>query len=103
MEAVERGDEPSGLVRDPEQNQCIPWPHGLRRFYDAPVPTDAVRAKLAAISRVIPSLPDGERYFLIAGQPEHVREQWDYAMGLRDDPPTPVGEPVAVSVGGRTS
>ena len=103
MEAVERGDEPSGLVRDPEQNQCIPWPHGLRRFYDAPVPTDAVRAKLVAISRVIPSLPDGERYFLIAGQPEHVREQWDYAMGLRDDPPTPVGEPVAVSVGGRTS
>lgn len=103
MEAVERGEDPSGLVRDPEENECIAWPHGLRRFYDAPVTTEQVRGRLAAIARAVPSLPAGERFFLIAGQPDDVREQWDYAMGLRDDPPSATPDAVAVSVGGRAS
>ncbi len=103
LEAVERGDDPSGLVRNPEQNECIPWPHGLRRFYNAPVPTGSIRTRLVALSRALPSLPPGERYFLIAGQPEHIREQWDYAMGLRDDPPPAVDDAVAVTVGAVTS
>ena len=28
MEAVERGEDPSGLVRDPKENDCIAWPAG---------------------------------------------------------------------------
>jgi len=42
---------------------------------------------MAAIARAVPSLPEGERFFLLAGQPAHVRDQWDWAMGLRDFPP----------------
>jgi 5,5'-dehydrodivanillate O-demethylase len=103
MEAVERGEDPSGLVRDPKDNECIAWPHGLRRSYDAPVTTEYVRGRLAAIARAVPSLPAGERFFLIAGQPDDVREQWEYAMGLRDDPPLATPDVVAVSVGGRAS
>jgi 5,5'-dehydrodivanillate O-demethylase len=85
--AVERGEDPSGLVRDPATNECIAWPAGLRRFYVAPLPTEAIRARMAAIARAVPSLPEGERFFLLAGQPAQVRDQWDWAMGLRDDPP----------------
>ncbi len=88
LDAVERGEDPSGLVRDPARNECIAWPAGLRRFYVAPVPTEAIRARIAAIGRAVPSLPEGERFFLIAGQPDDIREQWDVAMGLRDDRPT---------------
>jgi 5,5'-dehydrodivanillate O-demethylase len=104
MEAVARGEDPSGVVRDPDQNRCIPWPHGLRRFFDAPVSTEQVRGRLAAIARAIPSLPPDERFFLIAGQPDTVRGQWEHAMGLRDEPPAvPADDAVAVSVGGRAS
>jgi 5,5'-dehydrodivanillate O-demethylase oxygenase subunit len=92
VDAVERGEDPSGLVRDPARNECIAWPAGLRRFYVAPLPTEAIRARIAGIARAVPSLSEGERFFLLAGQPEHVRDQWDYAMGLRDNPP--VTEPV---------
>jgi 5,5'-dehydrodivanillate O-demethylase len=103
MEAVERGEDPSGLVRNPEDNECIAWPRGLRRFYDAPVTTEQVRGRLASIARAVPSLPVGERFFLMAGQPDDVREQWEYAMGLRDDPPSASPHAVAVSVARRAS
>ena len=26
MEAVERGDDPKGVIRDPDANECIEWP-----------------------------------------------------------------------------
>ena len=37
LAAVERGEDPSGLVRDPEQNRCIRFPNDLRDgFLTAP-------------------------------------------------------------------
>jgi hypothetical protein len=57
-----------------------------------------VRGRLAAIARAVPSLPAGERFFLMAGQPDDVREHWEYAMGLREDPPSAATDAAVVSV-----
>lgn len=79
--AVERGEDPSGLIRDADANQCIKWPYDASRLLGRPVTTNSVQAKLRALRALLPSMGD-DRFFLVAGQPESVREAWDEVMGL---------------------
>ncbi len=87
LEAVERGDDPSGLIWDPAQNQCVRFPNELRRLYlDAPTP-EALTARLAGLKRVMPGSRPEDYFFLLEGQPETVRQEWEYALGLRAERP----------------
>lgn len=86
LDAVERGDDPSGVVRDPAANECIRFPNDLRDQYLAPPSVDGVRARLAHLARTLPAL-EGDPFFLMAGQPPEVRAEWAWAMGLTDERP----------------
>lgn len=87
LDAVERGDDPSGLVRDPEANVCIPFPNDLRRlFATAPTPEFLAR-KQAILKSVMPGSRPEDLFFLLEGQPDHVRHEWEWCVGLREDRP----------------
>jgi hypothetical protein len=71
------------VVRDPEANRCIRFPNELRRqFLTAPTP-EQVAARLAGLKRVMPGSRPEDHFFLLEGQPEDVRAEWEWAMGLR--------------------
>ncbi|MDH4147101.1 MAG: aromatic ring-hydroxylating dioxygenase subunit alpha [Acidimicrobiia bacterium] len=81
LAAVQRGEDPSCVFRDEEANRCIRFPNDLvRRALNVPT-VDAVRARLAAVAKAVPSLR-GDTFFLMAGQPAAVRAEWAAAMGL---------------------
>lgn len=83
-EAVQRGEDPSGTVRDPAANECIRFPNELRELFLTGPTVDGVRERLAAIDRAVPALA-GDPFFLMAGQPAGVRAAWAHAMGLDPD------------------
>jgi 5,5'-dehydrodivanillate O-demethylase len=84
---VERGDDPSGLVRDPAQNECISFPNNLRHlFLQAPTPEQAAQRR-AALKRVMPGSRPEDYFFLLEGQPDEVRQEWEWCVGVRDDRP----------------
>lgn len=77
-ERVQRGEDPSNVVR---HEQPIAFPGALAaRTQQVPTVT-AVRERLAAIQRILPSLA-GDPFFLMPGQPDHIRAAWSRAMGL---------------------
>ena len=43
--------------------------------------------RLAVLKSVMPGSRDEDHFFLLEGQPDHVREEWEYCVGLRDDRP----------------
>ena len=82
LAAVERGEDPSGLVRDPEQNRCIRFPNDLRDgFLTAPTVAQ-VKVRLERLRQAVPSLGPDDHFFLMPGQPDHVKAEWADAMGL---------------------
>jgi 5,5'-dehydrodivanillate O-demethylase len=87
IDAVERGEDPSGVVRDPAANHCIAWPYDISATH-APVTTDIVTSRLERLWATVPSIGD-DVFFLAAGQPADIRRQWNDAMGLGE--PGPVG------------
>lgn len=87
LEAVERGEDPSGVMRDPAANQCIEFPNDLRRFYTGSVTTQDVKGRMERLKRVMPGSRPEDHFFLAEGQPDEVREEWEYYMGLRDSLP----------------
>ena len=70
---IERGEDPSGLVRDPSKNECIRLPIADRKFLVDSLPLAEMLAD--------PTL-DPRRWMAIAGQPAYVREEMLAAMGL---------------------
>lgn len=87
MQAVERGDDPSGLIRDPERNRCIEWPTATINHYVEPATSASVAAHSERIHTLLPFLAPEDNFFLIAGQPSHIRAEWDYLRGLSDERP----------------
>ena len=87
MAAVERGEEPSGLIRDPQDNVCIRWPSAVIDSIRGPVSAELVELKSVGLHRVLPGVPADDDFPLIAGQPPHVRAEWVYAMGMSDENP----------------
>ncbi len=77
MEAVARGEDPKGVVRDPGLNECIPWPVGLRDEVDRGLTREQWLRKQAVYGTV-----SRDYFFILDGQPEDVRTAYDEAMGL---------------------
>jgi len=84
LKAVAEGKDPSGLIRDPEQNKCIRYPHDMR---DAYVKAPSIEALHQRLHRMRQLTPVRDNVFLVAGQPDDIRQQWEYAVALRDTPP----------------
>jgi 5,5'-dehydrodivanillate O-demethylase len=77
-DAVARGGEPMGVIRDPAQNRCVTLPIIDRERWVKGFP----RAKLFSEIQKTPGpiLPDG--FVFQAGQPDDVRLAFRKAMGL---------------------
>ena len=87
LEAVERGEDPSGVVRDPAVNECIRFPNDLRgQFLTAPTP-EQLQRRLTVLKGVMPGSRPEDHFFLLEGQPDAVREEWEWCVGLRDTRP----------------
>jgi 5,5'-dehydrodivanillate O-demethylase len=76
LDRIARGEDPSGLVRDPAKNECIRLPIADREFLVNGLPLADMLAD--------PTL-DPRRWMAIAGQPAYVREELLGAMGLDAD------------------
>ena len=87
MQAVERGEDPSGQIRDPERNRCNEWPTATINHYVEPATSASVAAHSELIHTLLPFLAPEDNFFLIAGQPSHIRAEWDYLRGLSDERP----------------
>jgi 5,5'-dehydrodivanillate O-demethylase len=87
LAAVERGDDPTGIVRDPERNRCIRFPGDVSDRYLTPPSAGEIRARLAGLKRLMPGSRPEDRFFLMEGQPDDVRLEWEHAMGLRSSRP----------------
>jgi 5,5'-dehydrodivanillate O-demethylase len=81
MEAVARGEDPTGVVRDPDKNQIINWPDDRRASVTRGLPQQEWLRRRAA--RPAGGLRDPDDYFqFYAGQPEDVRKAYEEAMGI---------------------
>src|SRR6185503_3041682 len=77
LEAVARGEDPKGVVRDPEINRCISLPIAERQRLTQGLSLDALRAHPIHGRELI----DGYPFQL--GQPEDVRLAYLDAMGVK--------------------
>lgn len=73
LKRIERGEEPSGLIRDPAKNECIELPIASRSFLVDSVPLEEMMADPTTDPRV---------FMTIAGIPENVRVDMLSAVGL---------------------
>jgi 5,5'-dehydrodivanillate O-demethylase oxygenase subunit len=77
IEAIERGEDPKGIVRDPEINRCISIPMIGRDLYINGLTLEQLQSSPA----LVPSTPD--QFPFLAGQPEAVRDAYEAAMGFK--------------------
>jgi 5,5'-dehydrodivanillate O-demethylase len=75
IEALARGEEPKGLVRDPGVNRAVPLPVAMRRFLVDGVPRREL-LEHPLLGR------HAKEYIFQYGQPEQVRAEYLAAMGL---------------------
>ena len=75
MVAVERGEDPKGVLR--EGNGFVPWPVNLRGQVDKGLDREAWHRQQAIMNSAYEDF-----FFLLDGQPEHVRAEFNAAMGL---------------------
>jgi 5,5'-dehydrodivanillate O-demethylase oxygenase subunit len=87
LEAVERGEDPMGVIRDPEQNTCIRFPNQLRNQFSVAPTSEQLAGRLNLLKGLMPGSRPEDHFFLMEGQPDEVREEWEYAVGLSDVAP----------------
>lgn len=76
LKAVENGEDPLGLIRDPERNRCIELPIiGKSGFRDG-LRTAELERRFASVGHRFPPA-----YIFQAGQPDEVRQAYERAMG----------------------
>lgn len=73
---IERGEDPSGLVRDEARNACIALPIASRAFLQDSLPLEEMLAD--------PAL-DPRGFMTVAGMPAHVRSEIFDALGIGAD------------------
>jgi 5,5'-dehydrodivanillate O-demethylase len=78
VEAVARGEDPKGLIRDPAANRRVALPVAMRRWLVDGVPRKELLAH-PVYGR------HAKEYIFQYGQPERVRSQYLAAMGLDED------------------
>jgi hypothetical protein len=76
IEAIERGEDPKGIVRDTKANECISLPMIGREFYVDGLSVEQIKASPV----LLPATPD--QFPFLAGQPEEVRKAYEDAMGF---------------------
>jgi 5,5'-dehydrodivanillate O-demethylase len=82
MQAVERGEDPKGIIRDPEANRCIDWPFApWRKRMTAEFTTSQYLERRARFNR-INAVPKDDFFGFYAGQPAQIRDEFKAAMGL---------------------
>lgn len=87
LERVERGEDPSGVIRDPEVNRCIRFPNDQRDAFLTAPSQEQLDRRLSVLKSVMPGSRPEDHFFLLEGQPDHVREEWEWCMGRREDRP----------------
>ena len=80
IEAVERGEDPKGVIRDPAKNVSVRWPNErTERLTKAPTKVEFVEQR----ARFNNGLRAANDYFqFYAGQPPEVAKAYEEAMGL---------------------
>ncbi|HEY7390162.1 MAG TPA: aromatic ring-hydroxylating dioxygenase subunit alpha [Bryobacteraceae bacterium] len=76
LKAVARGEDPKGIIRDPEVNRCVPLPVAERRLLTEGVTREELLRHPILGRQLI------EGYPFQAGQPAEVREAYEAAMGV---------------------
>jgi 5,5'-dehydrodivanillate O-demethylase len=77
-DVVARGGEPKALIRDPEQNVCVPLPIIGRKYFVDGYSREAINTRPAGT----PGVPLRKDFVFQAGQPEEIRMAYRRAMGL---------------------
>lgn len=77
LAAISRGEDPKGLIRDPEKNLCVRLPVVGRDQYLSGL----TLAELSADPRLNQATPRSYPYQ--AGQPEEIRKAYEEAMGFK--------------------
>jgi 5,5'-dehydrodivanillate O-demethylase len=96
LAAIERGEDPKGIVRDRALNDAgIPLPIIDREIYTTGLTKREIMDD--------PSLDPRRGYPLQAGQPEYVRRMWLEAMGFDPDESADLGAGFLTSAGAGTS
>jgi 5,5'-dehydrodivanillate O-demethylase len=84
MERAGRGEDPQGIVRDPESNKCITLPLDVHQVYNSEGSDRAFFEE--RLKRVFNwRLSDDPSYVPQAGQPAPVRHAFEKAMGISED------------------
>jgi 5,5'-dehydrodivanillate O-demethylase oxygenase subunit len=78
LEAVARGEDPKGIIRDPEVNRSVPLPVAERRLLTEGVTREELLRHPILGRQLIDSYP------FQAGQPAEVRKAYETAMGVRN-------------------
>lgn len=76
LQRLERGEDPSGLIRDPDSNRCIELPIIGKEGYRDGLTAAELEARFRQIGHRFPP-----PFIFQAGQPEHVRRAYEDAMG----------------------
>jgi hypothetical protein len=77
---VQRGEDPSGVFRDPQASILVPWPDNRRESHRTGEAEG--RGAEAASELCQPTSCDKDYFPLYAGQPEDVQKAYEEAMGF---------------------
>jgi 5,5'-dehydrodivanillate O-demethylase len=80
LEKVARGEDPSGVYRDPEANKIVRWPDNRREKLEAGRPKAELLKQLEAFAS--PLRAKNDYFAFYAGQPADVQKAYEEAMGL---------------------
>ena len=81
MKAVERGEEPKAVIRDPAQNECLDLPIIDKAHFVTGMSLADREAKPLLARNLMPT-----DYIYQAGQPDHVRREYEEVMGFKTAP-----------------
>ncbi|WP_144553471.1 hypothetical protein [Bacillus sp. X1(2014)] len=81
---MEKGLDPSGVIRDPEKAKLVPWPEDRRSVLEKGLPFEDWRRKKLHELRLTIGTDFSKRdyYAFSAGQPEDVKQEYEQAMGI---------------------
>jgi 5,5'-dehydrodivanillate O-demethylase len=79
LDAIARGEDPKGVVRDPEVNRCIELPIANKEQFIDGLPA---HQHVNGINRTV-----ARSYIYQVGQPDEVRLAWEDAMGFEREEP----------------
>ena len=81
IKAMERGADPKAVIRDPAQNACLELPIIDKAHFVAGMSVADREAKPLLARNLMPT-----DYIYQAGQPDHVRREYEEVMGFKTQP-----------------